>query len=139
VDREIDGKFEIKQIGKAAEDPAYDRTVMYRKTQQPRAEPLTRRDKRGIAVIGVLLLAVFAGLGIWAAVRPGGYGQSRDGCVTVTAPSSTGGALLHACGADAKAMCRAAFTHHDKLSLLTRPQCRLAGLGLAPAPERSGG
>jgi hypothetical protein len=101
---------------------------MYPKTRQPPPEPLTRRDKRGIAVVGALLLAALVGLGVWAAVRPGGYGQSRDGCVTVTAPSSTGGALLHACGADAKAMCRAAFARHDRLSLLTRPQCRLAGL-----------
>ncbi len=111
---------------------------MYRKTQQPPAEPLTRRDKRGIAIVGAVLLAGFAGLGIWAAVRPGGYGQSRDGCVTVTAPSSTGGALLHECGAGAKIMCRNAFSHDDKLSLLTRPQCRLAGLPPAPAPAPSG-
>ncbi len=112
---------------------------MYRKTQQPPAEPLTRRDKRGIAIVGALVLAVSAGLGIWAAVRPGGYGQSRDGCVTVTVPSSTGGALLHECGAGAKAMCQTAFAHDDKLSQLTRPQCRLAGLAPAPAPGPSYG
>ena len=112
---------------------------MYRKTQQPPAEPLTRRDKRGIAIVGALVLAVSAGLGIWAAVRPGGYGQSRDGCVTVTVPSSTGGALLHECGAGARAMCQAAFARDDKLAQLTRPQCRLAGLAPAPAPGPSGG
>jgi hypothetical protein len=44
-------------------------------------------------------------------------------------PSSTGGALLHDCGAAARAMCRNAFANTGKLSLLTRPQCRLAGLG----------
>jgi len=107
---------------------------MYRKTQQPKPEPLTRRDKRGIAIVGALILAGLGGLGIWAAVEPGGYGQSHDGCVTVSAASSTGGALLHACGSGAVAMCHAAFAHQDKLSLLTRPQCRLAGLGPAPAP-----
>jgi len=108
---------------------------VYRKTQQPKPEPLTRRDKRGIALVGALIVAGLVGLGIWAAVKPGGYGQSRNGCVTVSAASSTGGALLHACGARAVAMCQAAFTHQDKLSLLTRPQCRLAGLGPAPAPS----
>jgi hypothetical protein len=113
---------------------AYYRTVMYRKTQQPRAEPLTRRDKRGIAIVGAVILVVAAGLGIWSAVRPGGYGASHNGCVTVTAPSSTGGGLLHECGAGARAMCRAAFAHDDRLSLLTRPQCRLAGLGPGAAP-----
>jgi hypothetical protein len=35
------------------------------------------------------------------------------------------------------AMCQAAFTHQDQLSLLTRPQCRLAGLGPAPSPSAS--
>ena len=111
---------------------------MYRKTQQPPAEPLTRRDKRGIAIVGALILVVSAALGVWVAVRPGGYGQSRDGCVTVTEPSSTGGALLHACGADARAMCQAAFTHGDTVSLLTRPQCRLAGLSPASVTRHSG-
>jgi hypothetical protein len=65
---------------------------------------------------------------VWVAVSPGGYGRSHDGCVTVNAASSTGGALLHACGSSAVTMCKAAFSHDDKLSLLTRPQCRLAGL-----------
>ena len=109
--------------------------MVYRKTQQPKAEALTRRDKRGIAIVAGVLLAVFAGLGVWAAVNPGGYGQSRNGCVTVNAASSTGGALQHACGAQAVAMCRSAFTHTDKLSMLTRPQCRQAGLGPASAPQ----
>src|SRR5258708_12316667 len=89
---------------------------MYRKTQQPPAEPLTRRDKRGIAIVGALVLAVSAGLGIWAAVRPGGYGQSRDGCVTVTVPSSTGGGLLPEIGAGAQAPCPTAFAPHPKPS-----------------------
>jgi hypothetical protein len=102
---------------------------MYRKTQQPEPEPLTRRDKRGLAIVGALLLVVAVGIGIWVAVRPGQYGSSRNGCITVTEPSSTGGALIHACGSSAEAMCRSAFRHGDKLSLLTRTQCRLAGLG----------
>jgi hypothetical protein len=111
---------------------------VYRKTQQPKAEALTGRDKRGIAIVAGVVLAVFAGLGVWAAVNPGGYGRSHNGCVTVNAASSTGGGLLHACGSSAVAMCKAAFSRDDKLSLLTRPQCRLAGLGPASAPRASG-
>jgi hypothetical protein len=95
---------------------------------QPSVQPLTRRGKRALAVIGGIVAVVVAGVVSWAAISPGGYGSSRAGCVTVTAPSSMGGELLHACGAPAKAMCRSAFTRTDKLSLLTRPQCRLAGL-----------
>lgn len=63
--------------------------------------------------------------------RPGRYGRSAHGCVSVTVPSSTGGGILHACGAAARAMCHTAFARHDRIALLTRPQCRLAGL--APA------
>jgi hypothetical protein len=95
---------------------------------QPRAEPATRRDKRIVLIAVLVTLLALAGAGIWAAVRPGAYGGSRDGCVTVTMASSTGGAVIHECGAQARSMCTQAFAHSDKLSLLTRPQCRLAGL-----------
>jgi hypothetical protein len=105
---------------------------VYSKVRQPKAEALTRREKRGLVIAAAVILAVFAAVGIWAAVRPGSYGQSRNGCVTVSAPSSTGGGLQHECGAAAVAMCRNAFSHTDHLSLLTRPQCRLAGIKPAP-------
>jgi hypothetical protein len=41
---------------------------------------------------------------------------------------------MHECGSQAQAMCQAAFTHDDKLSRLTRPQCRLAGIRPAGSP-----
>ena len=96
---------------------------------QPVAQRLTRRAKRRLAWAGGIVAAVVIAVVAWAALSPGSYGGSRAGCVTVTVPSSTGGGLLHACGGDAKAMCRHAFARTDKISLLTRPQCRLAGLG----------
>jgi hypothetical protein len=99
----------------------------------PSAEPVTTRDKRRLAVAAGALVLVLAAIGVWAAVRPGAYGSSHAGCVTVTLPSTTGGALIHQCGAGAKALCRQAFASTDKVSLLTRPQCRLAGLTPAPA------
>jgi hypothetical protein len=105
---------------------------------QPSAEPTTPRDRHRIAVAVGLLAAVLAAVAIWAAVRPGPYGSSRDGCVTVTLPSTTGGALVHACGAQARAMCRRAYATAGQVSLLTRPQCRLAGL-LPQRPGRPGG
>lgn len=88
-----------------------------------------RGDKRRLAIIVASVVLVLGLVGIWAAVRPGSYGGSRAGCVTVTVPSSTGGGLLHECGAGARALCRHAFTHHGKLAMLARPQCRKAGLG----------
>ena len=95
----------------------------------PRGESLTPRQKRVFAVVGGLLIVLAAGVGAWAALNPGSYGRSGSGCVNVVEPSSTGGAVLHQCGSAARALCRGAFTHHGKLDLLIRPQCRLAGLG----------
>jgi hypothetical protein len=94
----------------------------------PAAEPVTRRDRRRVAVVVAAVVVLLAAVGIWAAVRPGAYGASRAGCVTVTVPSSTGGGLIHDCGAAARALCRQAFASTDRMSLLTRAQCRLAGL-----------
>ncbi len=98
---------------------------------QPLAEPVTRRDRRRITLAAAALLVVLAGVWIWAAVKPGSYGNSRNGCITVTLPSTTGGALIHQCGAAAKPTCQHAFASTGKIAALTRPQCRRAGLGPA--------
>jgi hypothetical protein len=103
---------------------------------QPQAEPVTGRDKRRIVIVVAALVVVLAGVGIWAAVRPGSYGASKNGCITVTLPSTTGGGLLHQCGADARVTCRHAFASSGKVAALTRPQCRLAGLGMAKRHHR---
>jgi uncharacterized membrane protein YeiH len=100
----------------------------------PQTEPVTGRDRRKIAVIGVIVLAVFAGIGIWAAVRPGAYGASRNGCITVNVPSTTGGGLLHGCGSRAQAMCRNAYAGQGIAVQLTRQQCRIAGISPPSAP-----
>lgn len=92
----------------------------------PQAQPVSRRDRRLVLVIGALIVAVFAGVGIWAAARPGSYGASRDGCITVTMPSTTGGALVHGCGGRARHMCAAAYAGTGEAARLTRRQCRLA-------------
>jgi hypothetical protein len=93
----------------------------------PPTQPV-RGDKRRLVVTVIAVALVFAGVAAWSAVRPGPYGQSRAGCVTVTIPSSTGGALLHQCGAQARSMCRSAFHRDDRLSLLIRSPCHEAGL-----------
>jgi hypothetical protein len=100
----------------------------------PRGESLTARQKRALAIVGGLLIVLAAGIGAWAALSPGSYGRSAGGCVNVVEPSSTGGAVLHACGSQARALCRRAFTHDSKLDALTRPQCRLAGLAPPGGP-----
>jgi hypothetical protein len=94
----------------------------------PPSQPV-RGDKRRLAVIVAAVALAFAGLAAWSSAHPGRYDQSRAGCVTVTIPSTTGGALLHQCGTGARLLCRNALRHHDRLSILIRPPCRQAGLG----------
>ncbi|HEY2508398.1 MAG TPA: hypothetical protein VGI58_17915 [Streptosporangiaceae bacterium] len=105
----------------------------------PQAEQATSRDKRLIIAIGAGILAVVVAVGIWVAVRPGSYDSSRNGCITVNIPNTMGGSVQHACGTTARTMCDSAFAATDRVSLLTRPQCRLAGLGPSQTTSQSGG
>lgn len=92
-------------------------------------ESLTPRQKRVFAVVGVVLVLIIGGVSAWAVSNPGSYGRSGHGCVNVVTPSSTGGGIMHACGAAAQAMCRNVFAQHTEFARLARPQCQLAGLG----------
>jgi len=87
-----------------------------------------RGEKRRLFVLVIAIALVLAGVAAWSALHKDRYSRSGRGCFSITIPSSTGGALLHQCGARARASCRAALRHHDQLSLLMRPPCRSAGL-----------
>jgi hypothetical protein len=106
----------------------FGRMVMVGHSQRL-AQPLTRGQQRVIAVVVAVLLAAAT----WAVVRPGGAPVSRNGCVSVVVASSTGGGLLHNCGAAARAWCQTEFARTDALARLIQPQCRRAGL----QPRRS--
>ena len=97
-------------------------------------QSLSLRGKWVMGAIGVVLVAVLAGVGVWSVVGKSSYGPSRDGCVTVNVVSSMGGAVSHSCGAKARALCKSAFRHNDTLSRQTQTQCRLAGLTPAAQP-----
>jgi hypothetical protein len=88
------------------------------------AQPLTRGQQRGIAVVVALLIAVTG----WALVRPGSPPAARNGCVSVIVASSMGGGVLERCGAAARSWCLAEFAHTDALAQLVQAQCRRAGL-----------
>ncbi len=111
---------------------------MYAKTN-PGAGGLSPRQKRVFAVVGVLMLLVIAGFGIWSALASDSYSSSGHGCVNVTVPSSTGGATLHYCGSQARSFCQASFRSQDQISLRARPQCVLAGLAPASADASASG
>jgi hypothetical protein len=106
---------------------------MYSKTNVG-AGQLSPRGKHVLAAVGIAVVLVLAGLGIWAALAPDTDTSSAAGCVNVTVASSTGGATLHYCGSAARSFCRAEFAAPatDQLAVHARPQCRLAGL--APKP-----
>lgn len=93
-------------------------------------ESLAPRQKRIFVVVCAVLVVLGGGVGAWAATNSGRYGAATPGCVNVTVPSTTGGAILHECGAAARTLCRNAFSHHDRLSVISRGPCRTAGLGV---------
>jgi hypothetical protein len=111
---------------------------MYAKTN-PSAGHLSSRQKRVFAIVGVLVILVLGGLGLWGALASDSYSSSGHGCVNVTVPSSTGGATLHYCGSQARSFCQASFRSQDQISLRARPQCVLAGLRPATVSASSSG
>ena len=117
----------------ATDGTPYTGAIRYSKTslgadQLSGGPQLSRRGKRVLLAVAGAVVAAAIGLGTWSAVGPDSYGRSADGCVNVTVASSTGGATLHYCGQAAKSFCRSAYSHGDRVSLLARPQCELAGL-----------
>lgn len=106
---------------------------MYSKTrlgsdQIEGALSLTPRGKRIAYLVVALVVAAGVAVGAWSAVSGDPLATSANGCVSVTVASSTGGGILHYCGAQAKTFCRAAFASSDPVSLAARPQCDKAGL-----------
>ena len=108
---------------------------MYAKTNLG-AVRISARQKRIFAIAAVVVVALFGGLAAWGATAHDTYGTSAHGCVSVTVPNSTGGAVLHYCGSPAQAFCQASFGSRDQVSLLARPQCVLAGLGASATGPR---
>jgi hypothetical protein len=105
--------------------------MSYSKTNLQTGAPLSPKAKRVLLSVAVVTVLVLGGLGLWSAFGPDQYGASANGCVTVNFASSTGGSSIHYCGAAAKSFCKSAYSSTDRISLLARPQCKLAGLGPA--------
>jgi hypothetical protein len=104
------------------------------------AEPLTRRQRRGLAAVGAMLAIAAVGVTVWLSTHKNPY-VSRDGCVYVMVAGPTGGTLLNQCGAAARAWCASELGAHDLLAPKLLPQCRLAGIypkGARPAKPSAG-
>jgi hypothetical protein len=88
------------------------------------AAPLTRWQRRMLAVAGAIVLA----LGLWALLGGRDAPASSHGCVNVVVASSTGAGMLHECGGSARSLCRSQATADGVFAATVRTQCRLAGL-----------
>lgn len=95
---------------------------------RPSVRPPIRRRRAVLAAAVTALLVAVGAVWVWASHDPDSYRTSRNGCVTLTVASSTGGVMRHECGAAARAWCRSAYAENDNLALVTRAQCQLAGL-----------
>ena len=95
--------------------------------RQQRGEPLSRRERRALSIVGAAVVLAGAGVGVWELVTPGGAGSGR-GCVSVVVPSSTGGGTITHCGTDARSWCAAQASAHGPLAQLARNACRRADL-----------
>src|ERR1700761_8453437 len=87
--------------------------AMYSKTrlgsdQMEGALSLTPRGKRVVYLIVAVVVAAGVAIGVWTSVSHDDYATSANGCVSLTVASSTGAGSLHYCGAQARAVCRAA-------------------------------
>jgi hypothetical protein len=114
----------IDRVRRTKEQP----TVNTGKT--PPTGPLTPDERRAMLIAVAVVAALIAvGVAAWAMTgHPSGYGRSGDSCVNVTSASSMGGAVEHACGAEARDWCRAANARHDAHSQAVQAQCRIAGI-----------
>jgi hypothetical protein len=100
---------------------------------------LSPRGKRIVYLVVGLVVAAGVAVAIWSGVSHDKYGSSANGCVNVTVASTTGGGTLSYCGAKAKSFCASAFANSDRVSLLARPQCDLAGLTRAKVTATTAG
>jgi hypothetical protein len=93
--------------------------------QQTLLRRLGRRGARLAMVLAAAVAIAIVGVVVVALVQS--PARSAPGCVDVLAASSTGGATLHTCGAEAAQWCRSAESHVDEIAREARARCRAAG------------
>jgi hypothetical protein len=81
---------------------------------------LARRELRALVAAAVLIAAIVA----IVVATSGGSSGVKAGCLDVTVASTTGGARVHACGAEAKRFCAAQEKTGTAPTRDVRDQCR---------------
>jgi len=92
------------------------------------SEPLRwgRREKAAVGAALACLVLVLIGLGVYGATSGS---RARSDCVDVTFASTLGGARLHACGPQARAVC-ASPRGYESIADTLKLACRRAGYPL---------
>ena len=93
--------------------------------QQTPLRRVSRRELRLLAAVASVL-ALAAAVVLYAALHHAAH-HAAAGCVEITAASTTGGATLHACGADAARWCRSEAGHTDTVARAVLTACARAG------------
>lgn len=94
------------------------------------SEPL-RWGRREKTVVALLLGCVAAAVLALAGYALSSGGAARRDCVSVTFASTLGGAMVHECGARARATCSAGGGFHGIAAQELRTACRRAGFPFA--------
>ncbi len=94
------------------------------------SEPLPwgRRERTVVAVLLACAVATVIGLGAYALTSGA---PARRGCIEVTFASTLGGAIEHACGAQARTVCATPGAFRSVAEEL-RAACRRAGFPFDP-------
>jgi hypothetical protein len=85
-----------------------------------------RREGRAVAAAAVIVVLAL-GAALYAGLHHGAP-RTAAGCIDVIAASTTGGAVVHACGASAARWCRLEAARGDAFARTVRGECsRLRG------------
>ncbi len=96
--------------------------------RQQQGHPLTRNERRGPVILGVVVLVAGLGLGIWALAGLGGAKSPKGPCVSAVVASSTGGGTVRFCGQEARSWCASETKGTGPVAVQAQRACRRAGL-----------
>jgi hypothetical protein len=90
--------------------------------------PLRRVGRREVRVLAVVasVLVLALGVVVYSALHHG-TPQAGPGCVDIITASTTGGAVVHACGAKAEHWCQLEAARSDAFARTAQARCRRAG------------
>ncbi|HTW06094.1 MAG TPA: hypothetical protein VME46_01195 [Acidimicrobiales bacterium] len=93
--------------------------------REQQGHPLQPHERKGFVVLAAVVVAIAGGT--WAYEAASGPSAGKGKCLSVSIPSSTGGAYIHECGAAARQMCAAEAVTRGPLASQIVVACRDEG------------